>query len=160
MTSIRHWNAAGRHDLHHTYPGSRRHRPVPRELIVQQFAGWEDLPLDRVLALGAEDYQGGDPSKFNMAVMCSIGPAGQRGVCAARLGVTGDVPGLWRSFDTSEVPISSITNGVHHLTWVHRELLDLLEAPTGIRERWLRLECPEKSTARRSGRSSGGCART
>src|SRR5687767_16041167 len=39
--------------------------------------------------------------------------------------------GLWPSFDTSEVPITSITNGVHHLTWVHRELLDLLEAPTG-----------------------------
>jgi len=39
--------------------------------------------------------------------------------------------GLWRAFDTSEVPITSITNGVHHLTWVHRELLDLLEAPSG-----------------------------
>ena len=39
--------------------------------------------------------------------------------------------GLWPDFDTSEVPITSITNGVHHLTWVHRDLLDLLEAPTG-----------------------------
>jgi starch phosphorylase len=39
--------------------------------------------------------------------------------------------GLWRAFDTSEVPITQITNGVHHLTWVHRDLLDLLEAPTG-----------------------------
>ena len=39
--------------------------------------------------------------------------------------------GLWSAFDTSEVPITSITNGVHHLTWVHRDLLELLEAPTG-----------------------------
>ena len=39
--------------------------------------------------------------------------------------------GLWRAFDTTEVPISSITNGVHHPTWVHRELLELLEAPGG-----------------------------
>jgi starch phosphorylase len=39
--------------------------------------------------------------------------------------------GLWPSFDTSEVPVTSVTNGVHHLTWIHRELLDLLEAPTG-----------------------------
>ena len=39
--------------------------------------------------------------------------------------------GCGASFDTSEVPITSITNGVHHLTWVHRELLDLLEAPSG-----------------------------
>ena len=29
------------------------------------------------------------------------------------------------------MPISAITNGVHHLTWVHRDLLALLEAPTG-----------------------------
>ena len=36
--------------------------------------------------------------------------------------------GLWSSFDTSEVPITSITNGVHHLTWVHPELLELLES--------------------------------
>jgi starch phosphorylase len=35
--------------------------------------------------------------------------------------------GLWSSFDTSEVPITSITNGVHHPTWVHPELLELLE---------------------------------
>jgi starch phosphorylase len=52
------------------------HTPVPpasdrfpRELIVHQFAGFDGLPLDRVLALGAEDYEGGDTSKFNMAVM-------------------------------------------------------------------------------------------
>ena len=29
------------------------------------------------------------------------------------------------------MPINAITNGVHHLTWVHRDLLDLLEAPSG-----------------------------
>jgi starch phosphorylase len=39
--------------------------------------------------------------------------------------------GLWPNFDTTEVPITSVTNGVHHLTWVHRDLLNLLEAPTG-----------------------------
>ena len=77
------------------------HTPVPAgidrfpcELIVHQFAGWLELPLDRVLALGAEDYEGGDRSKFNMAVMCFQGPAGHR-VCAGS--VSRDVPGLWRS---------------------------------------------------------------
>ena len=51
---------------------------------------------------------------------------GSMGPCRARCSrVCG------RSFDTSEVPVTFITNGVHHLTWVHRELLDLLEAPTG-----------------------------
>ena len=115
------------------------HTPVPagidrfpRELIVNQFGGFDDLPLDRVLALGAEDYEGGDPSKFNMAVMGFR--LGQRanGVSMLHGEVSREMfQGLWADFDTSEVPITSITNGVHHLTWVHRDLLDLLEAPTG-----------------------------
>ncbi len=115
------------------------HTPVPagidrfsRELIVNQFAQFDGLPLDRVLALGAEDYEGGDPGKFNMAVMGFR--LGQRanGVSLLHGAVSRDMfQGLWQSFDTTEVPITSITNGVHHLTWVHRELLELLEAPTG-----------------------------
>ena len=55
------------------------HTPVPagidrfpRELIERYFAADganAALPLDRVLALGAETYPGGDPHVFNMAVM-------------------------------------------------------------------------------------------
>jgi starch phosphorylase len=103
----------------------------PRELIVDQFSNF-DVPLDRVLALGAEDYVGGDPSKFNMAVMGFR--LGQRanGVSLLHGAVSREMfQGLWPAFDTSEVPITSITNGVHHLTWVHRDLLELLERPTG-----------------------------
>ena len=115
------------------------HTPVPagidrfpREMIVNQFGVFGDLPLDQVLALGGEDYEGGDPSKFNMAVMGFR--LGQRanGVSMLHGEVSREMfQGLWSDFDTSEVPITSITNGVHHLTWVHHELLDLLEAPTG-----------------------------
>jgi glycogen phosphorylase len=115
------------------------HTPVPagidrfpRELIVHQFAGFEDLPIDRVLALGAEDYASGDPSMFNMAVLCFRLAQRANGVSQLHGAVSREMfQGLWPSFDTSEVPVTSITNGVHHLTWVHRELLDLLEAPTG-----------------------------
>ena len=115
------------------------HTPVPagidrfpRELMVNQFGSFGDVPLDRILALGAEDYEGGDPSKFNMAVMGFR--LGQRanGVSALHGEVSREMfQGLWPDFDTSEVPITSVTNGVHHPTWVHRDLLDLLEAPTG-----------------------------
>ena len=115
------------------------HTPVPagidrfpRELIVSQFEGFQDLPLDRVLALGAEDYEGGDPGKFNMAVMGFRLAQRANGVSSLHGLVSREMfQGLWRAFDTSEVPITQITNGVHHLTWVHRDLLDLLEAPTG-----------------------------
>ena len=34
--------------------------------------------------------------------------------------------GLWPGFDTSEVPIGSVTNGVHTPTWVAPEVLNLL----------------------------------
>jgi starch phosphorylase len=115
------------------------HTPVPagidrfpRELIVNQFNHFGQVPLGRILALGAEDYEGGDPSKFNMAVMGFR--LGQRanGVSSLHGLVSREMfQGLWPDFDTSEVPITSVTNGVHHPTWVHRDLLDLLEAPTG-----------------------------
>ncbi len=115
------------------------HTPVPagidrfpNELIVNQFGRFGQVPLDRILALGAEDYEGGDRGKFNMAVMGFR--LGQRanGVSELHGEVSREMfQGLWPDFDTSEVPITSVTNGVHHPTWVHRDLLDLLEAPTG-----------------------------
>ena len=37
--------------------------------------------------------------------------------------------GLWPAFDEAEVPIGSITNGVHAPTWVAREVFDLAAAP-------------------------------
>ncbi|MBA3528415.1 MAG: alpha-glucan family phosphorylase, partial [Propionibacteriaceae bacterium] len=115
------------------------HTPVPagidrfpNELIVNQFQHFGALPVDRILALGAEDYEGGDHGRFNMAVMGFR--LGQRanGVSLLHGEVSREMfHGLWSSFDTSEVPITSITNGVHHQTWVHKDLLELLESPSG-----------------------------
>ena len=36
--------------------------------------------------------------------------------------------GLWPAFDEAEVPIGSITNGVHAPTWVAREIFELAAA--------------------------------
>ena len=33
--------------------------------------------------------------------------------------------GLWPAFDEAEVPITSITNGVHGPTWIAREVIEL-----------------------------------
>ena len=101
----------------------------PNDLVAHQFAHF-GLPVERVLALGAEDYEGGDPQRFNMAVMGFR--LGQRanGVSELHGVVSREMfHGLWEAFDTSEVPITSVTNGVHQQTWVHPELLELLEAP-------------------------------
>jgi len=118
------------------------HTPVPagidrfpRDLISQYFGGNNavaGVPVERVLALGAEDYDGGDPTVFNMAVMGLR--LGQRanGVSLLHGSVSrGMFAGLWSGFDTDEVPIGSITNGVHAATWVAREIRDLLAAQVG-----------------------------
>ncbi|HBX80725.1 MAG: alpha-glucan family phosphorylase [Propionibacteriaceae bacterium] len=114
------------------------HTPVPagidrfpKTMIEAEFANFSPLPLDRILGFGAEDYEGGDPDRFNMAVMGFR--LGQRANGVSEL--HGDVSrrmfqGLWSAFDTTEVPITSVTNGVHHPTWIHPELLEILETST------------------------------
>ncbi|HEX3295281.1 MAG TPA: alpha-glucan family phosphorylase, partial [Nocardioides sp.] len=114
------------------------HTPVPagidrfsRELIEQYFgtAGpVSGVPLERILALGAEDYVGGDPTVFNMAVMGFRLAQRANGVSQLHGHVSREMfHGLWPAFDEAEVPISSITNGVHAPTWVGREVFDLAE---------------------------------
>jgi glycogen phosphorylase len=109
------------------------HTPVPagidrfaRELVQQHFGGdnaCPGVPVERVLALGAEDYPGGDPALFNMAVMGLR--LAQRANGVSRLHGTvsrGMFAGLWPDFDRTEVPITSVTNGVHGPTWVADEM--------------------------------------
>jgi glycogen phosphorylase len=109
------------------------HTPVPagidrfpRELVERYFArdaAGGTLPLDRVLALGAETYPGGDPHVFNMAVMGMRLAQRVNGVSLLHGQVSREMfAGLWPGFDTAEVPIGSITNGVHAPTWVAREV--------------------------------------
>jgi glycogen phosphorylase len=117
------------------------HTPVPagidrfpRELIERYFApdaAGGALPLDRVLALGAETYPGGDPHVFNMAVMGMRLAQRVNGVSKLHGHVSREMfAGLWPGFDTSEVPIGSITNGVHAPTWVARDVSELGDSDT------------------------------
>ena len=98
-----------------------------RSLIAEHFAGDPLLPVDRVLALGAETYPGGDPDVFNMAVMGMRLAQRVNGVSVLHGQVSREMfAGLWPGFDTREVPIGSVTNGVHTPTWVAPEILALL----------------------------------
>jgi starch phosphorylase len=118
------------------------HTPVPagidrfpRDLVEQYFGGDNavaSVPVDAILSLGAETYEGGDPSVFNMAVMGfrlaqrANGVAKLHGVVSRAM-----FNGLWPAFDTDEVPITSITNGVHAPTWVAREVIDIARRAVG-----------------------------
>jgi starch phosphorylase len=115
------------------------HTPVPagidrfgRELVRQHFDDDPLLPVDQVLALGAETYPGGDPDVFNMAVMGMRLAQRVNGVSVLHGQVSREMfAGLWPGFDTREVPIGSVTNGVHTPTWVASEVGFLTGDPAG-----------------------------
>jgi glycogen phosphorylase len=122
------------------------HTPVPagidrfsKDLVTAQFGELEDpaLPSGRVLALGAENFPGGDPDVFNMAVMGMRLAQRVNGVSALHGQVSREMfTGLWPGFDTAEVPIGSVTNGVHGPTWVAAEIIGLAQggAPQELTE--------------------------
>ena len=121
------------------------HTPVPagidrfgRDLIGQYFGGDNQIPgidVDQVLALGAEDYDGGDPTVFNMAVMGLRLGGRANGVSLLHGEVSrGMFNGLWPGFDEREVPITSVTNGVHSPTWVDPRLAALEAERMGLDE--------------------------
>jgi starch phosphorylase len=117
------------------------HTPVPAgidrfpvDLVEQYFGAPSDepsgadsellpgLPLDRIVAFGAED----DPSKFNMAYMGLRLAQRANGVSLLHGRVSrGMFNELWNGFDTEEVPIGSITNGVHAPTWAAPQWVQL-----------------------------------
>jgi starch phosphorylase len=90
------------------------------------------VPVERLLALGAEDYEGGQPDIFNMAVMGLRLAQRANGVSQLHGVVSREMfDGLWPGFDDVEVPISSITNGVHAPTWVDRAVYDVARTYLG-----------------------------
>ena len=108
-----------------------------RDLVRRHFADDPLLPIDRVLALGAETYPGGDPDVFNMAVMGMRLAQRANGVSKLHGQVSREMfAGLWPGFDTSEVPIGSVTNGVHTPTWVAPEILLLTGTSPGEATGW------------------------
>lgn len=104
------------------------HTPVPagidrfQKTQIQHFfdAGLAPgVPTEKVLELGSESYDDGDPAMFNMAVMGLRLAQRANGVAKLHGVVSREMfSGLWPGFDRAEVPISSVTNGVHVPTWV------------------------------------------
>ena len=85
-----------------------------------------DVPVDRILELGRENYADGNPSVFNMAVMGLRLAQRANGVAKLHGEVSRSMfSALWPGFDHSEVPITSVTNGVHVPTWVDSRISKL-----------------------------------
>ena len=114
------------------------HTPVPAGIdrfpadLIERYFGGDNaahgVPVERVLSLGAEP--GGDGSVFNMAFMGLRLAQRANGVSELHGVVSREMfAGLWPGFDAAEVPIASVTNGVHAPTWVAREVAEM--APGG-----------------------------
>ncbi|WP_327374031.1 alpha-glucan family phosphorylase [Streptomyces sp. NBC_01216] len=109
------------------------HTPVPagidrfdRAQVARHLGEDGELPgvdVNRVLALGDETPLGGEPGLFNMAAMGLRLAQRANGVSTLHGTVSRAMfAGLWPGFDADEVPITSITNGVHAPTWTAPEV--------------------------------------
>jgi starch phosphorylase len=112
------------------------HTPVPagidrfpHELMERYFGTWANevgITAADLMALG---HRAGDETddSFNMAVM-GLRLAGRSNAVAKLHGaVSREMFGdLWPGVPTDEVPIGSITNGVHALTWTSPEMASVL----------------------------------
>lgn len=120
------------------------HTPVPAGIdrfpadLVRHYFGGDNgmnessllpgLTIDRILGLGGEQ----DPAVFNMAHMGLR--LGQRANGVSQLhGIVSRemFSPLWPDFDVDEVPIGSVTNGVHAPTWAAPEWMDLANRTLG-----------------------------
>jgi len=117
------------------------HTPVPagidrfpRDLIADFLTSglFDGLDAGRAISLGLETWDGGDQGVFNMAVLGLHLGQHANGVSLLHGEVSRGMFGmLWPGVDTDEVPITSITNGVHAPTWVHPALKSVSERAWG-----------------------------
>jgi len=106
--------------------------PIERYLSTDLLPG---VAAADVLPLGAEDYEGGDPAVFNMAVMGLRLAQRANGVSRLHGDVSRGMFGaLWPGFDQDDVPITSVTNGVHAPTWTDPRMVELAHSKLGTFE--------------------------
>jgi glycogen phosphorylase len=132
------------------------HTPVPagidrfpRELVDKYFSAWAKecgVSIDDLMALG---HRPGDTpdERFNMAVMGLRLAGRSNAVSQLHRDVSREMfADLWPDVPEDETPITSVTNGVHALTWVSTEMNDLLsryvlpEWATAGSEHWDRID--------------------
>ena len=85
------------------------------------------IPFEKLLALGIKNLQ--DPSeRFSMAVLALKTSAFRNAVSVLHRAVSRDIfQDLWPRLPVEEVPITSITNGVHAATWINGDLAALYD---------------------------------
>ena len=136
------------------------HTPVPagidrfpRALMEKYFRGWTEdvgISFDTFMDIGHEPGDGAD-APFNMAVM-GLRLAGQaNGVSKLHGKISREMfANVWPGVPVDEVPIGSVTNGVHARTWTSLQMSELFaryvlpEWQEAGPDRWARIhDCPD-----------------
>ena len=101
----------------------------PRELIEKYFGGFVTqlgVTFDQLMAFGHRDDEPQE-TRFNMTVMGLRLSARANGVAKLHGEVSREMfNGLWPGVPVDEMPIGSITNGVHAHSWISPEMDQLL----------------------------------
>lgn len=85
------------------------------------------IPFDKFLSLGRRDMQDAG-ERFSMAVLALKASAFRNAVSVLHRSVTQEMfQDLWPRLPVEEVPITSITNGVHTPTWINGDLASLYD---------------------------------
>jgi starch phosphorylase len=119
------------------------HTPVPAgidefavDLVDRYFASyWPRLGLTREEFLALGRHAGAHPeAPFNMAILAMRMSALRNGVSRLHGEVSRKMwAELWTGLPESEVPIASVTNGVHVHSWISHDMRGLLERYLGPR---------------------------
>ena len=132
------------------------HTPVPagidrfpRPLMERYFKAWADecdVSFDTLMALGQVPDEPPD-APFNMAVMGLRLAGFSNGVSKLHGQVSRQIfQSVWPGVPREELPIGSITNGIHTRTWVSTEIRDLFDRHVlpewhlAGPDRWARIE--------------------
>lgn len=113
------------------------HTPVPAGIdrfdinLIRRYVNERlvpNVPIEQALELGRES----DPSIFNMAHMGLRTAQRANGVAKLHGAVSRRMfAGLYPGYEPEEVPIGSVTNGVHLQTWTKPEMMELISRIAG-----------------------------
>jgi len=91
------------------------------------------ITLDEFMGLGAEGTPGTD-QQFNMAIMALKNSASTNGVSKLHRGVSRRMwSRIWPDLPEVDIPIESITNGIHIPSWISNDMATLLDRYLGRR---------------------------
>ncbi len=109
--------------------------PQTMEKYFRDYANRSGIGWDQFLALGRQDPRNVNEG-FSMAVLALRMATATNGVSRLHAEVSRNMwQGVWPNIPPAEIPITAITNGIHHRSWISKDMAELYIRYLG--PRWL-----------------------